>query len=218
MEEAFGDDLNCLFVQGGAGNIESLIISSRRTGPNDSFQTDYSTIDRVGQLLAYETVKLAKTLSPKTTNDTNIRFMNDSLQFTGRFDKNANYDIQISTIVINDDIAIATCPGEPFIQLQLDWKKKMEGFHPFLFGYTWRQGTWPNYIPDIKSAAAGGYGADIDDPKMIEVGSGESIMNKHLENTLRLTGFMREVSGPSGFVPGPRWQITPVPREPINAQ
>ncbi len=64
VEEAFGDKLNCLFVQGAGGNIESLIISSRRTGPNDPFQTDYSTIERVGGLLAYETIKLAKTLTP----------------------------------------------------------------------------------------------------------------------------------------------------------
>ena len=212
VEEAFGNRLNCLFVQGGAGNIESLIISSRRTGPNDPFQTDYSTIERVGQLLAYETVKLAKNLSPKPDSETSVRLMNDSLKFTGRFDKTAEFDIHISTLVVNDDIAIATFPGEPFVQLQLDWKKKMEGFHPFLFGYTWYQGTWPNYVPDIKSAAVGGYGADIDGPKLIEVGSGEAIMNKHLENVFRLTGLMRETSGPSGFVPGPRWQITPVPR------
>ncbi len=218
VEEAFGNNLNCLFVQGGAGNIESLIISSRRTGPDDPFQTDYSTIDRVGKLLAHETIKLAKTLSPKSTNETNVRFMNDSLKFTGRYDKDAEYDIHISTLVINDDIAIATFPGEPFIQLQLEWKKKMEGFHPFLFGYTWYEGTWPNYVPDIKSAAAGGYGADIDGPKMIEVGSGEAIMNKHFENVFRLTGFMREASGPSGFVPGVRWNVTPVPRETINPQ
>ena len=84
--------------------------------------------------------------------------------------------------------------------------------HPFLFGYTWYEGTWPNYMPDIQSAARGGYGADQNNPKMIEVGSGEALMNKHLENTYRLTGLMREAPGPTGFTPGPRWLVTPVPR------
>lgn len=213
VEESFGTNLTCLFVQGAAGNIESLIISSRRTGPNDPFQTDYSAIDRVGGLLAYETVKLAKSLSPKAADKTTIKRLDDSLRFNGRFDKDANFDLHISTILINDDIVIATVPGEPFVQLQLDWKKKAEIAHPFLFGYTWYQGTWPNYIPDIKSAAAGGYGADQNNPKMIEVGSGEAIMNKHLENELRLTGLMREKPGPVGFTPGPRWLVTPVPRD-----
>jgi hypothetical protein len=212
VEEAFGTNLNCLFVQGAAGNIESLIISSRRTGPDDPFQTDYSTIDRVGGLLAYETVKLAKTLTPKSGDKTTIKRMNDCLKFTGRFDKNASFDIYISTILINDDIVIATVPGEPFVQLQLDWKKKVEAAHPFLFGYTWYQGTWPNYMPDIRSAALGGYGADQNGPKMIEVGSGEAIMNKHLENAYRLSGLMRKEPGPVGFTPGARWMVTPVPR------
>jgi neutral ceramidase len=212
VEEAFGSNLNCLFVQGAGGNIESLIISSRRTGPDDSFQTDYSTIERVGGLLAYETIKLAKSLTPAARKETTIRYMNDSLKFTGRFDKNAAFDVHISTILINDDIVIATFPGEPFIQLQLEWKNKVEVAQPFLFGYTWYGGTWPNYVPDIRSAAMGGYGADQSNPKMIEVGSGEAVMNKHVENMYRLTGLMREEPGPVGFKPGARWLVTPVPR------
>jgi hypothetical protein len=213
VEEAFGDDLNCLFVQGAGGNIESLIISSRRTGPDDPFQTDYSTIERVGGLLAFEAVKLARSLSPAARKETTIRYMNDFLKFSGRFDKDAAFDVHISTILLNDDIVIATFPGEPFVQLQLDWKRKVEVTHPFLFGYTWHQGTWPNYVPDIKSAALGGYGADQSNPRMIEVGAGEAVINKHLENMYRLTGLMREEPGPVGFKPGPRWQVTPVPRD-----
>jgi hypothetical protein len=212
VEEAFGGGLNCLFVQGAGGNIESLIISSRRTGPDDPFQTDYSTIDRVGGLLAYETIKLARSLSPPARKETTIRYMNDSLKFTGRYDKEAAFDVHFSTILINDDIVIATFPGEPFIQLQLDWKKKVERAHPFLFGYTWHRGTWPSYVPDIKSAAQGGYGADQSN-RMIEVGSGEAVINKHLENMYRLTGLMREQPGPVGFKAGPRYQVTPVPRD-----
>ena len=212
VEEAFGG-LNCLFVQGAGGNIESLIISSRRTGPDDPFQTDYGTIERVGGLLAHETVKLARSLRPPARKETTIRSMNDSLKFTGRFDKDAAFDVHFSTILINDDIVIATFPGEPFVQLQLDWKRKVDVPHPFLFGYTWHRGNWPNYVPDIRSAALGGYGADQSNPKMIEVGSGEAVMNKHLENMYRLTGLMREEPGPVGFRPGPRYQVTPVPRD-----
>jgi neutral ceramidase len=212
VEEAFGGGLNCLFVQGAGGNIESLIISSRRTGPDDPFQTDYSTIERVGGLLAYETIKLARSLTPAARKETTIRYMNDSLRFTGRFDESAAFDVHFSTILIDDDIVIATFPGEPFVQLQLDWKKKVELAHPFLFGYTWHRGTWPGYVPDVKSAAQGGYGADQSN-RMIEVGSGEAVINKHLENMYRLTGLMREQPGPVGFKAGPRYQVTPVPRD-----
>jgi hypothetical protein len=215
VEEAYGNKVNCLFIQGAGGNIESLIISSRRTGPDDSFQTDYNTIERVGGLLAYETVKLAKSLQPEASDTTEIKYLDDSLKFTGRFNKTTNFDVHISTILINKNIVIATCPGEPFIQLQLDWKKKIEeaSANPFLFGYTWYRGTWPNYIADIKSAAQGGYGADQDSPTLIQVGAGESIMNKHFENYFRLNGLMRDKSGPVGFTPGSRWIVTEVPRK-----
>lgn len=212
VEEAFGPNLTCLFVQGAAGNIESLIISSRRSGPDDPFQTDYNAIERVGHLLSYETIKLAKSITPKAGNETTIRYMNDSLNFAGRFDKNAKFDIRICTMLINDDIAIATVPGEPFIQLQLDWKQKVNMPQPFVFGYTWYEGTWPNYVPDIMSAARGGYGAD-QGPTLMEVGSGETIMNKHLENVARLSGLMRETPGPTGWTPGDRWIYSAVPRE-----
>lgn len=212
VEEAFGPNLTCLFVQGAAGNIESLIISSRRTGPEDPFQTDYNSIERVGHLLSYEAIKLAKSLAAKPTKETTLRFMNDSLKFTGRYDQDKDFDIHICTLLINDEIAIASVPGEPFIQLQLEWKQKLTVPQPFVFGYTWYGGTWPNYIPDILSAARGGYGADQNGPTMIEVGSGESIMNKHLENVLRLNGLMRATPGPVGWTPGDRWIYTPVPR------
>lgn len=212
VEEAFGTNCVCLFVQGAAGNVESLIISSRRNGPDDPFQTDYRAIERVGSLLSYEAIKLTKSLAAKPGSQTTLQFMEATQQIIGRFDKDKTYDLHLNSLLINNEIAIATVPGEPFVQLQLDWKQKVGMPQPFVFGYTWSAGTWPNYIPDIVSAARGGYGADQNGPTMIQVGAGEAIMNKHLENVLRLSGLMRETPGPTGWTPGDRWIYTPVPR------
>ncbi|MGQ8334955.1 hypothetical protein ACUNWD_00270 [Sunxiuqinia sp. A32] len=213
VEEAFGKDMTCLFVQGGGGDIESLIISSRRKGPDDSFKSDYRTIERVGELLAYETVKLANSLDASKKMGSSFKLMNDSLQFSGRFKTDEKYNIHISTILFNNNILIATCPGEPFIRLQLELKDKVRkaGGVPFLFGYTWYEGTWPNYIPDILSAARGGYGADQSWPEPIAVGAGESIMNKHFENYLRVNGLMRNEYGPVGFKAGSQWKTVEIP-------
>jgi neutral ceramidase len=223
VEEAFGNRTNCLFVQGAAGNIAPLFTVPRRTGPDDPLKTDYVPMERMGELLAYETIKLAKTLNPVTGNETDIKYMTDSLKFTGRFNKTLKFNVYISTILINNDIVIATFPGEPFIQLQLDWKKKIEdaAANPFMFGYTWNEGKWPGYVPDIRSAALGGYGADMLQaspeadpslvPDLIEVGAGEIIMMKHLENFYRINGLMREKAGPVGWKFGPWWIITSVP-------
>ncbi len=211
VEEAFDNKVTCLFIQGAGGNIEALQISSRRTGPDDPFKTDYRPMERTGELLAFQTVKLAKTLA--TTNSNNsIALKTDSLSFTGRFNKSLNFNVNISTIIINDEIVIAACPGELFIQLQLEWKEKMRlaGVKPFLFGYTWSGGKWPGYVADIRSAALGGYGADQGD-NLIQPGAGEAIITRQLENYYRLSGLMREKPGPTGFKPGNRWEVIAVP-------
>lgn len=218
VEEAFGHDVNCLFVQGAGGNIESLQISSRRKGPDDPFQTDYAPMERTGELLAFQVVKLAKSLgtaptgagTSTATGAPTLQLLEDSLHFTGRFNKKLDYNVHLSTIIINNSIAIAACPGELFVQLQLDWKKKMElaGVTPLLFGYTWSKGNWPGYIADVRSAALGGYGADQGD-NLIEVGAGEAIITRQLANFYRLNGLMRDKPGPVGFKGGAQWIIKP---------
>ena len=196
-EEAFDKKVNCLFVNGGAGNIAPLFKDPGRNGLDDPRDTDYTLIERMGKLLSIETVKLAKELRYNPEDIAGIKVKTDSLIFTGRFDKTLRYNVCFSTILINNSIAIATCPGEPFIKFQLDWKTDIGPYAtPFFFGYTWNGGKWPIYIPDIRSAALGGYGADMGVP-LIEVGSGEAIMNKHLENFYILNGRMRSIEGPT---------------------
>lgn len=192
VEEAFGNEVNCLFVNGAAGNVESLQISRRRTGPDDPIMGQYEVMDRVGELLAIETVKLANSLK-SSDERTTMTQMTDSVQFTGRFNKELRFDVHLATVLINDRIVIAACPGELFAQLQLYWKKEMRlaETEPFLFGYTWTAGRWPGYVPDIRSAALGGFGAD-QSGGMIEVGAGEAMVNKQLENFYRLNGLMRQ--------------------------
>ncbi len=196
-EEAFDKKINCLFIQGAAGNIAPLFKDPGRTGIDDPRETDYNLIERMGKLLSMEAVKLAKELRYNPEDAAGIKVKTDSLHFTGRFDKTLHYNVHFSTVLINDKIAIATFPGEPFIKLQLDWKADIGPYAtPFFFGYTWNGGKWPVYVPDIRSAALGGYGADMGIP-LIEVGSGEAIMNKHLENFYILNGRMRSVEGPT---------------------
>jgi neutral ceramidase len=196
VEEAFNKEANCLFIQGGAGNIAPLFKTPGRKGPDDPVQTDYTLIDRMGKLLSIEAVKLAKSIRPEVDDEADIKVMTDSLKFTGRFDKTARFNINFSTILINKRITIATFPGEPFIKFQLDWKKDIASGTAFFFGYTWQQGTWPVYVPDIKSSALGGYGADMG-PVLMEIGAGETIMNTQLKNYYRLTGMMRSEPGPT---------------------
>ncbi|RVT98245.1 hypothetical protein EOD41_17905 [Mucilaginibacter limnophilus] len=192
VEEALGKGINCLFVQGAGGNIESLQISRRRSGPNDPMPTDYGVMERVGELLAWEAISLAKSIQAPSATEADIKLMADSITLTGRYNKSLKYNVHFSTILINNKIAIAVCPGEPFVQFQLDWKQKMNlaNASGFLFGYSWSGGKWPGYMADVRSAALGGYGAD-EGGDLIQVGAGEAIMTRQLENYYKLTGLMR---------------------------
>jgi hypothetical protein len=74
------------------------------------------------------------------------------------------------------------------------WKAQADVPHPLFYGYTYSSGGgWPMYIPDLKSAAYGGYGAD--NRTSIEVGAGETIMQRHLINLYRLLGMWHEQPG-----------------------
>jgi hypothetical protein len=196
-EEAFDNKINCLFIQGDGGNQAPLFKDGGRTGLDDPRPSDYDLINRMGKLLSIETVKLAKELFPNPYDVPYIKVKTDSLHFTGRYDSSLDYNVHFSVISINNRYVIATFPDEPFIKFQIDWKKEMQPYAtPFFFGYTWNGGKWPVYVPDIRSAALGGYGADWD-PNLIELGAGERIMAKQLENYYWMNGLMRSQPGPN---------------------
>lgn len=58
---------------------------------------------------------------------------------------------------------------------------------PFFFGYTWSNGEWPVYLPDMRSTAYGGFGAS-EGPGLIEIGTGDKIFIKLIENYYRMMG------------------------------
>lgn len=190
VEKEFGNSTICMFVQGGAGDINPMFQSPNRKGPNDKTQTDYSMIERMGGILGNEVIKLANSLSPRIRSSVSLKALSDSLKFTRRFDKERTLDVHFTTVLINDEIAIASFSGEPLIWNQLFWKKNAEVACPFFIGYAYSGGNSPGYVPDIRSASYGGYGAGT--TNIIQVGAAEAIMNKHLENLYRLKGILKD--------------------------
>ena len=76
------------------------------------------------------------------------------------------------------------------------WKEHADVPHPLFYGYTFSSGgTWAGYIPDLRSAAYGGYGADAS--TRIEVGAGEKIILRHLTFLYELLGMWLDKPGRS---------------------
>jgi len=181
--------VQCMFVQGGAGDINPIFMA--RSGKEDD---DFLVVKKMGELLAASVIKAGKDAKRLSPNRYPIQFKSDTLKFAERWDKTKSVEVGISTVLINREIAIAATPGEPMHKLQRIWKEQADVPVPLFYGYTYSSGgVWPGYIPDLKSAAYGGYGADAS--TRIEVGAGEQIMQRHLIQLYDLLGMWRDKPG-----------------------
>lgn len=176
-----------MFVQGGAGDVNPLFLG--RTGKEDE---DFEVMRKMGELLAAEVLRANKTVQPVPVDS--IRSKSEVLTFTDRWEKQRSIAVGISTVLLGPHIAIAALPGEPMHKLQTMWKQKSDVAHPLFYGYTYSSGgTWAGYIPDLRTAAYGGYGADVS--TRLEVGAGERIMLRHFINLYDLRGMWRDSPG-----------------------
>ena len=187
--EAEMKGVQCMFVQGGAGDINPLFLA--RTGREDE---DFATMQKMGEILAAQVIKTGRDVKTGIAVHGPIRSTAEVLKFADRWEKDKSLEVGITTVLIGREIAIATVPGEPMHKLQTTWKARADAPYPLFYGYTYTcGGGWPGYIPDLRSAAYGGYGADV--TTRIEVGAGERIMERHLANLYGLLGMWRDKPG-----------------------
>ncbi len=178
-----------MFVQGGAGDINPLF-----QGRSGREAEDFAVMEKMGQLLAGEVLRAAKAVKPLSAAIDAIRVRSEVLTFDDRWEKDKKIDVGITTVLIGREIAIATIPGEALHRLQRVWKEEADVPYPLFYGYTWSAGgTWAGYIPDLRSAAYGGYGADAS--TRIEVGAGERIMLRHLTTLYDLLEMWKDKPG-----------------------
>jgi hypothetical protein len=165
-----------MFVQGGAGDINPLF--QGRSGVEEN---DFRVVDRMGTLLAEEVIRANGRVSAVPAGVEGIDSRSEIISFRDRWDPSVTMDVGLTTVLINGSVAIAAVPGEPLHRLQRIWKERAEVPVPLFHGYTFSSGgTWAGYVPDLRSAAHGGYGADAS--TRIEIGAGERIMERHLIN------------------------------------
>ena len=180
-----------MFVQGGAGDINPLL-----QGRSGREADDFAVMEKMGQLLAAEVLRANKTVKLLAAIVDPIQVRSELMTFADRWEKDKTIEVGIITILLGREIAIATVPGEPLHKLQQMWKEQADVPHPLFYGYTYSAGgTWAGYIPDLRSAAYGGYGADAS--TRIEVGAGEKIMLRHLTFLYDLLGMWKDKPGRS---------------------
>lgn len=169
-----GKDVQCMFMQGGAGDINPLILA--RSGDP---ALDFPLVETVGQLLAKEVLQTLHNIESTLGDSKQFSFKTKHINAEHRFKENESLPLSVTSILINHEIGIVSMPGEPFHLFQNMLRNKSDLPHTFLFGYSGNGAfDWPKYLPDLQSAARGGYGAS--DTTVAEVGTGERIVHQGL--------------------------------------
>jgi neutral ceramidase len=178
-----------MFVQGGAGDINPIFMA--RSGDEEK---DFGVVEKMGELLAEEVVRANRTAAPVAAGVEGITAKSEIVSVKDRWDPTQSIDVGITTVLINRTIAIAAWPGEVMHVLQKDWKARAEVAVPLFYGYTFSAGgTWAGYVPDLRTAAHGGYGADAS--TRVEIGTGERLLERHLVNLYGLLGMWMDKQG-----------------------
>lgn len=185
IEADFGSDCMCLFVQAGAGDVNPLIMAR-----GENRDKDFDDVKRLGELLAVEVKRALSFAKEQPAESISFEALSSELKFRSRWNQSEEMTMGVTTLLINRSIGIFTMPGEPFHQFQVDFRNKSGVKHAYLFGYCCDGPySWPRYLPDLQSAARGGYGAS--DTTEAEVGAGERLVNQGLTQLFQLQGRLK---------------------------
>jgi hypothetical protein len=185
IEAAIGNDALCIFLQGAGGDINPLMMAR-----GEDREGDFEVVQVMGEMLAAEVQRALSMIKDRSGVSKSFASKSSEMEFRSRWEPDELLNLGVSTVLINETIAIVTLPGEPFHQFQLDFREKANVEHCFFLGYCCNGAyDWPRYLPDLLSAARGGYGAS--DTTIAEVGAGERLLNQGLVQLFTLQGRLK---------------------------
>ena len=191
VEAEMGGQAMSFYLQGGAGDINPYYaVTPIRDGA-------VKWRDWTGERLGREIARVAKSIHTQASADPSTVFSQEAMPMRLRWDEEKfkaallkflgpktlelygapiarEFPVSISTVLIGRQIAIATFPGEPFVDFQIDWRGRNPSRTAILMGYT---NGYHGYFPTIQAAIKGGYGA-ASASTWVEVGAGERILDR----------------------------------------
>jgi hypothetical protein len=186
---------NCVFMQGAAGDMS----------PNRGELTG----QQYGETLGDHVIALTQSVETKTPKNPVIRAQVNHFKFASRVNFSnpillalferaffpelvRNYaqefaggiEPELTTVVLNDDLAIVSGSGEFFCNHSNRLKQRSYVQDTLFFGYC---NGHHMYFPTIEAASEGGYGADAQ-MSPVQIGAGEQMMNQALINIYTMLG------------------------------
>lgn len=205
VEDGFGHDCLCLFLQGAAGDINPYYDKSKLDEGAETL------VRESGKKVGAEALRVARLIDPKVPAHPEIQVALEVRPSKPRYDMEklkADFfsremppafreryevhfatpmDLVVTTVLLNRDIAIMGIPGEPFVEFGLNFRDRSPVEHSFCAGYC---NGFHGYFPTIKAATEGGYGAEGITAR-VEVGAGESMVNMAIVKLLTMKGLLK---------------------------
>ncbi len=153
VEEQFGKDCMAMFLQGAAGDLDPCDVGLQG-------EYGFNIVRHAGASLGKAAVSLAKDMTMPKNSESSLRIVENMVKIPYRKGDKGT-EACVATIVINKKFALATIPGEPFIQHQLNLAEKSPLKTTLMLGYSYSGRGCPFlvYIPTVQAAKEGGYGA-----------------------------------------------------------
>jgi len=176
----------CLFVQGGAGDINPYRDKEPVAGQG------FQAVDEMGQALGKAVVATLDHAHPVTGT---LQTVSEITEVKNRWRPNEKIGIGWTAGTIGSALCFAAFPGEPFVEHQITFREKAECTDAMLFGYSSSVGSvWAGYMPTIRAAVEGGYGADYN--TTVEVGTGELLVDRAVVKIFQLRGLLKDLPDP----------------------
>lgn len=208
VESNFEGDPVCLFLQGGAGDINPYF--DKMELAEDAIRL----MNETGEQLGDEVVRVGSAIDPNLVDNASLKYSIDTLKFEPRWDMDqvlagmksqltpyvferykkyltSPLDCPVMTLLINDQIALMGMPGEPFVEFATDFRQRAPAKDAFFVGYA---NGYKAYFPTIKAAVEGGYGANHVGARA-EVGAGEKMVDQAVIRLFELQGKLTRIPG-----------------------
>ncbi len=212
VEAAFPGAI-ALFVQGGAGNINPYYDKT------PLIDNAVGLMRETGRTVGQEVVRVVPAIETRALPDVEMQMSRETLQFPGRWNRDkifaalgvplsqlsfdtknrieratkTSYDAQVTTLLVGREFAFVGVPAEIFVDYQIDIRSRVREFPVFFGGYT--NGNL-GYVPTIKAAVDGGYGAN-QIGAFIAVGAGNRMIDAAIVRLGHWTGKLKDQAAPA---------------------